>query len=162
MEQKKETNPAEREIERLLKDKTVGGTHMRHLQVAMWKLQGKSTQEVAVLSKYDERTVRRIWADYRAKGVERMEPQYTGKNRMKLSYEAEEEALQQCAAEANEGKYLRVAELQERFEAITGVHYHLHVFYRLLKRHNWRKVAPRGKHPKAASEAACDAAKKLT
>jgi len=162
MEQSKKTTPAEREIERLLRNKEISGQHMRHLQIAKWKMEGRSTQEVAELSGLSERSVRRIWADYRTKGIDRMQPQYTGKNRMKMSYEAEEAALQECAAEANEGKYLRVAELQERFEAITGVQYHLHVFYRLLERHNWRKVVPRGKHPKAADSAACEAAKKLT
>jgi len=34
--------------------------------------------------------------------------------------------------------------------------------YDLLARHGWRKVMPRGKHPKQADEATQEASKKLT
>ena len=162
MEQRTQTSAAELEIKRLLDGKDTGGKHFRHLQVALWKLQGRSTREVAELSGFSPRSVRRIWAEYQAGGAKEMQPRYTGKNRMKISFEAEEEVLLQCAGEANAGKFLRVAELQARFEAVAGVQYHAHVFYRLLERHGWRKVMPRGRHPKAADEAACEAAKKLT
>ena len=33
--------------------------------------------------------------------------------------------------------------------------------YRMLKRHGWRKVMPRSKHPKKANEEAIEASKKL-
>ena len=34
--------------------------------------------------------------------------------------------------------------------------------YRVLKRHEWRKVMPRARHPKSAGPEAIEASKKLT
>ena len=52
---------------------------------------------------------------------------------------------------------LEVAAFDEARGKDTGSGY----IYMLLKRHGWRKVMPRSKHPKAASEEACEASKKL-
>jgi transposase len=63
--------------------------------------------------------------------------------------------------DATEGKFVRIAEIKQAFEEMSGVKYKSSGFYKLLKRHDWRKVMPRGKHPKKASEEAMEASKKL-
>jgi transposase len=54
--------------------------------------------------------------------------------------------------EVTEGKFVRIAEMQQKFKGKTGVTYKSSGFYKLLKRHDWRKVMPRGKHPKKSRE----------
>jgi transposase len=86
---------------------------------------------------------------------------YVGSNYRKLSYDEEAETLAQLAVEV-EGKCMRARDVLELFESKTGVTYAKDAFYRLLHRHGWRKVMPRGQHPKAADEETREAAKKLT
>jgi transposase len=62
--------------------------------------------------------------------------------------------------DATEGKFVRIAKIQQAFEEMSGVKYKSSSFYKLLKRHDCT-VMPRGKHPKKASEEAVEASKKL-
>jgi transposase len=76
--------------------------------------------------------------------------------------EKEAEILKSLDGEAGEASFVRVREVKERYESISGTSYNFSAFYRLLQRHKWRKIVPRTQHPKAADEEACEAAKKLT
>ena len=76
--------------------------------------------------------------------------------------DAEENAILapfEKAAEA--GQVVTVKEIKAAFDKVRGKDTGRGYIYMLLKRHGWRKVMPRSKHPKAADEEACDASKKL-
>ena len=55
---------------------------------------------------------------------------------------------------------LEVSEIARAYEEKIGKKVSLVMIYLLLKRHNWRKVMPRSKHPKKADEQAIEAYKK--
>ena len=64
--------------------------------------------------------------------------------------EAEEaEVLAPFIERATTGGVLKVAEIQAAYEAQAGKAVPNSTIYRLLKRHGWRKVMPRPRHPKA-------------
>ncbi len=76
--------------------------------------------------------------------------------------DAEEDAILapfEKAAEA--GQAVTVKEIKAAFDKVRGKDTGRGYIYMLLKRHGWRKVMPRSKHPKAANEEVCDASKKL-
>ena len=77
--------------------------------------------------------------------------------------EAEEkEILDGFKNQANLGHITVVKEIKEAFDKKLGRDTGRGYIYMLLKRHGWRKVMPRSKHPKKASQEAIDASKKLT
>jgi transposase len=83
-----------------------------------------------------------------------------GRHRQHLSVEEEKAFLEQWHQKALEGQVVTVAEMKEAFEkksdkTITDVG-----FYKLLRRHRWRKLKPDTKHPKADFEAQEDFKKK--
>ena len=95
-------------------------------------------------------------------GVDALKSKNKGGNNRHLSFKDEEKAIADFAEKAKEGKFVRVSEMQEEFSKRTGVSYSTNAFYDLLHRHGWRKVKPRGRHPKKASDEAIETSKKLT
>ena len=59
------------------------------------------------------------------------------------------------------GQEVTAKEIKAAFDEVRGKNTGSGYIYMLLKRHGWRKVMPRSKHPKAANEEACEASKKL-
>ena len=51
--------------------------------------------------------------------------------------------------QASAGGVLKVAEVQQAYEAQVGKAVPNSTIYRVLARHGWRKVVPRPRHPKA-------------
>ena len=64
--------------------------------------------------------------------------------------------------QASAGQMVNVAEIKAAYEKAVGHSIGSGQIYCVLKRHNWRKVMPRSRHPKKASDEAIDASKKLT
>ena len=135
---------------------------LKRLQILMWCMEGKSYAEVAELSKKSSATIWRICSAYAECGLVGLEAKFKSGHNRKLSLEREAQILIMLQANAEKGCFLRVYDLQMAFEAEAGVKYDDKSFYRLLKRHKWRKVVPKGQHPKKASDEAIDASKKLT
>ena len=63
---------------------------------------------------------------------------------------------------AQAGQIVEVSEIKAAYEEKVGHRIGGGQIYRVLKRHDWRKVKPRSEHPKKASAEAIDASKKLT
>jgi transposase len=150
-----------REVSEALDAEQCLATHKR-LQILLWRMEGKSGKEVAALSGADRTTIWRICDSYKQHGLAGVPYRYKGGNRRKLTVKKESEILQALSEQAEGGQFVRSYELQAEFEKRANKQYDSSTFSRLLQRHNWRKVVPRGRHPKAADEATCEAAKKLT
>lgn len=89
------------------------------------------------------------------------ENHYTG-NRRLLSFEEEVELLDKFMKESEAGKLVDVSEVKIAYEKAIGreLNSNGHI-YQVLKRHGFRKVMPRSKHPNKASDAVIHSAKKL-
>lgn len=70
------------------------------------------------------------------------------RNRAKSTLQKESEALDKVLKNANKGSVLTIPELRAKMESALGHSISLAGFYRLLKRHGWRKIAPDTQHPK--------------
>jgi transposase len=66
-----------------------------------------------------------------------------------LSWEQEERFLQERQEAAGRGQILTAPQLRAGLEKFAGRRVSLAYVYRLLHRHDWRKLGPRPRHPKA-------------
>ena len=79
-----------------------------------------------------------------------------------MSIEEEARFLEQFRGMAEQGRVLDTHEIKVAYEKEVGRSIGCAQVYRVLHRHGWRKVMPRSKHPKRASEEVIEPSKKLT
>ena len=72
-----------------------------------------------------------------------------GRRNQLLSEQQEAQVLAPFIERASAGGVLKVAEVQQAYEAQVGKAVPNSTIYRVLARHGWRKVVPRPRHPKA-------------
>jgi transposase len=154
-------NKSIEEVARLLRSERNKRVFQR-LQIVYWRMSGLTIEAAAKQSGLGLTTVKRITKAYKESGYEGVRSHYEGSHYRKLSFAEEERILNGLVSRSKQGEFVRIKEMKAAFEVEAGVTYHKNAFYLLLKRHGWRKLMPRGAHPKAADEAACEAAKKLT
>ena len=78
-----------------------------------------------------------------------------------MTYEEEEVILKRFSAAEEAGQIITVKEIKTAFDEKLGKDTGRGYIYMLLARHGWRKIKPRPKHPKKASEEEIAASKKL-
>ena len=132
------------------------------LHILMLRYEGVSNNKIAEMFNMSPTTTSKMYKRYREQGLEEFcRNKYTS-HHQKLSYDEEEAVLEKFRNEANAGKVVKAADIKRAFDEIRGKDTGRGYIYMLLKRHGWRKVMPRPKHPKAANEEACEASKKLS
>jgi transposase len=72
-----------------------------------------------------------------------------GRRSQNLTEAEEAEVLAPFVEQATAGNVLKAADIQAAYEARVGRAVPNSTIYRLLKRHGWRKLTPRPRHPKA-------------
>jgi transposase len=110
------------------------------------------SKQIAEIADCSEGLVKKVISDYKREGLEGVLRGSFGGNRRNLSYETEEALLAPFLAMAEKGRILVVADIQRAYEEILGREVPNSTIYRMLDRHNWRKVMPRPRHPKANPE----------
>jgi len=116
--------------------------------------------EIARAVGLHEVTVRVIQRDFIARGKDAfISEKRGGRHRQLMTFEEEEGFLKGFLEAAGDASLLVVSEIKAALEKKLGREVHKTTVYRILKRHGWRKLAPRPKHPKQDKEAV-DAFKK--
>ncbi len=134
----------------------------KRLEVLKLRYAGMSNSEISKRTGFNARYVTTLMGLYRTQGLdEYIRIKQTSHNR-NLSESEEAEVLEECAQEAEAGQMLTAATVQKKLEERLGRPVDHNYAYRVMKRHGWRKVMPRSKHPKAASKEEQDSSKKLT
>lgn len=146
------------EAEKQCKDKRTS----KKLCVLLTRFKGISIAETAVRMNCSESKVKRLVAAYRKNGLEDfMKNKYKGNHRS-LSEAEEKEILSRFEKMAEAGQVISGQDIKRAFNERLGKDTGRGYIYTVLKRHGWRKVMPRSRHPKKASEEAIEASKKLT
>jgi transposase len=110
--------------------------------------------EIAVATCYTVSRVRAIHGEYFRRGASAITHQKKGgRYRSLVSLKAEKAFIEKHTKEAELGGILVVGELKQAFEKEMNLSISSSAFYKLLERHNWRKIMPRKKHPKQDPEA---------
>jgi len=110
----------------------------------------RHAEEIALHTGVSVTTVHRVIATYNRLGPGALEtPGRGGRRHQYLTLQEEQAFLAPFFTQAECGEIATVAQLQHAFEERIGHEVDDSTIYRLLKRHGWRKLMPRPKHPKA-------------
>ena len=154
------TEKQKEEIEQIRK-KNKNKQIERRLKVLSLKAEGASYKEIMAATGYSKANVAKIVKLYFEKGLEEIIVSKYGGNHRNLSYEEEEQILQLFIKKAEEGQIVETKEIKEKYEQAVGHSIGSGHIYYILKRHGWRKIMPRSRHPKKATPEAIEASKKL-
>ena len=147
---------------RIEMSKTKKKSTYRRLEAVALRGEGKSNKEVAEITKYHEKRVSQLVSLYCNEGIEALADGRKGGNHRLLSLEEEKLLLNQFEEKARMGQILTVAEMKKEYDKMSGRESSVPAIYLMLKRHGWRKIMPRSKHPNKASDEVIEASKKLT
>ena len=134
----------------------------KRLKAIMLRYEGKTVAEIARMLELHPATITGICARYRKEGLEEFARNKYTSHRRNMSFEQEEKALARAAEKARKGQAVTVKEIREELDRELGRESEVSYVYNVLKRHGWRKVMPRSRHPKAADTEAVEASKKLS
>jgi len=110
------------------------------------------SKQIAEIAGCSEGLVKKVIGGYGREGLEGILRGAFGGNRRNLSYAEEEKLLSPFLAKAEKGQILIVSDIRKAYEKVLGRSVPPSTIYRMLDRHNWRKVMPRPRHPKANPE----------
>ena len=134
----------------------------RRLRALLMRAKGNTLAEVAQATGYSFSNITKLVRTYRAGGVSAIVENHYGGNHRNMSYEEETRLLKPFEKKAEAGQMVEVSEMKAAYQEAVGHSIGSAQIYYVLRRHNWRKVMPRSKHPKKASEEVIETSKKLT
>ncbi len=132
------------------------------LRVLVLRAEGTEVNVIAKIVGYSRSYVNRLIATYCKEGIGSIVENHYAGNRRNMSLEEEAALLETFKQTAEQGQIIEVREIKAAYEAKVGHSIGGTQIYYVLRRHGWRKVMPRSKHPNKASEAVIEASKKLT
>ncbi len=133
----------------------------QRLKALELRAKGKNAAEVSQATGFCPAYVSQLVKKYRGYGLEAITGNHYGGNHRNMSEEAEAEILEPFRARAEKGELIEVSEIAQAYQVKVDHQIGSGQIYCVLKRHGWRKVMPRSKHPKKASGEVIEASKKL-
>ena len=134
----------------------------KRLEALELQATGKASKDISERTGFHPAYISQLMAKYRDGGIEAITGNHYGGNRRNMSYEEESKLLEPFRERAERGQLVVVSEIKEAYEKAVGHSIGGSQIYLVLRRHGWRKVMPRSKHPKKADDEAIEASKKLT
>lgn len=123
---------------------------------------GKSAEEAANAAGFHPAYITQLTHKYQQGGIEAIAGNHYGGNRKNMTREEERALLEPFRKKAEEGQIIEVSEIKACYEQAVGHSIGGSQIYRVLQRQGWRKIMPRSRHPKKASEEVIETSKKLT
>ena len=143
--------------EKSTKDKNIS----RRLRVLKMRYEGYKVREIAEITGMRINSISQLCRRYREQGLDEFKRNKATSHYHALTEEQEREILARFEKAAEAGREVTAKDIKAAFDEVRGKDTGRGYIYMLLKRHGWRKVMPRSRHPKAANEEACEASKKL-
>lgn len=131
------------------------------LTVLLLRADNVTLEKIAERTGYSRSQVSNILKLYAESGLEGITSNHYHGNRRYLTIEEESAILEQFRQRAEAGQIIEVKEIRKVYETAVGHEVSYSQIYCVLKRHNWRKVMPRRRHPNKATPEAIEASKKL-
>lgn len=133
---------------------TVGFWRVKRWMVIRHAIANPATaKEIALNTGMAEQSVHNLIAAYNRDGEKAVETKGKGqRQKANLTLEEEKEFLTPFFDKAVKGQIATAAEIHEALNQRIGETVHESTMYRLLNRHEWRKIVPRPAHPKTNKE----------
>lgn len=132
------------------------------LRVLELRGEGSSLKEISTATGYAISHISNLIRLYAEQGIEAVAGNHYHGNRRNMSIEEEAALLDQFQKQAEQGQVLDTRVIADAYEKAVGHPIGSGQIYRVLRRHGWRKIMPRNKHPKKASDEVIATSKKLT
>ena len=133
----------------------------RRLYVLVMRAEGKSLEEISEKTGYHISTASKLIARYMRDGISAIAENHYKGNRRNMSFEEEAAILAPFIERAERGEMVDIKEIAAAYQKAVPHKISDTQIYYVLHRHGWRKIMPRSRHPKKASEEAIAASKKL-
>ena len=133
----------------------------RRLYVLVMRAEGKSLEEISEKTGYHISTASKLIARYMRDGISAIAENHYKGNRRNMSFEEEAAILAPFIERAERGEMVDIKEIAAAYQKAVPHKISDTQIYYVLHRHGWRKIMPRSRHPRKASEEAIDASKKL-
>lgn len=134
----------------------------KRLQVLELRIEGKNLGDISAATGFAISHISNLIRQYYEEGLEAITGNHYHGNRRNMSVAEEAALLEEFQKRAEQGQVLNTREIAEAYEKAVGHPIGNSQIYRVLRRHGWRKVMPRSKHPKKASDEVIATSKKLT
>jgi len=131
------------------------------LKVLVLRCEGKRIREIEEATGFGHAHITNLIRKYFEEGLPAISEKHYAGNRRNMSVEEEAAFLEPYCQLAEQGHVVEVSELKAAYEKKVRHSIGSGQIYRVLQRHGWRKVMPRSKHPKRASEEEIVSSKKL-
>jgi transposase len=136
----------------------------KRLEALLLRSQNVKREVIAMKIGYSVSYISELTSKYQNNGLGAIVDNHYQGNHRNMSIEEEAELLEAFKEAAQRGQIVETSEILKAYEAKLGRTFekdHGRI-YRVLARHKWRKVMPRSKHPKKASDEVIEASKTLT
>ena len=133
----------------------------QRLKALELRAKGESANAVSQATGFCAEYVSQLVKKYRDNGLEAIAGNHYGGNHRNMSREEEAAILEPFKGRAEKGEMVETHEIAEAYQAHVEHKVSNGQIYCVLERHGWRKVMPRSKHPKKASEEVMETSKKL-
>ena len=133
----------------------------RRLYVLVMRAEGKSLEEISEKTGYHISTASKLIARYMRDGISAIAENHYKGNRRNMSFEEEAAILAPFIERAERGEMVDIKEIAAAYQKAVPHKISDTQIYYVLHRHGWRKIMPRSRHPKKASDEAIEASKKL-
>ncbi len=154
------TNEEAQEI-RTAREKNRDKNVDKRLAVLEMGAEGKRNKEISEKTGFHTQYITVLVSRYKSGGLVSITENHYHGNRRNLSYEEEEALLEPFRRDAEAGKIVSVHDIETAYQQAVGHTIGTAQIYYVLHRHGWRKVLPRSKHPKKASDEVIETSKKL-
>ena len=132
----------------------------RVLALKLKAIDGMRSDEAAKIVGVCHSSVNNIIRRYKTEGIEAIVGKRHHGGNQYMTPEQEEAFLAPFVEQAMAGKIVEITDIYNAYQEAIGHPATRNAIYYILKKHGWRKIMPRGRHPKKASEEAIAAYKK--
>jgi len=135
----------------------------RKIEVLDYASKGYTHREISELTDFGISRISDLVREFVKNGIEYFIKEHRkGSNPRNLTPKQEEQLINEFREKAIKGQIVSLTEMKMRYEELRGKETANSTFYDFLERVKWRRVMPRGAHPKKATDEAVEASKKLT
>ena len=154
----KEDSCVVEELRKTNRDKQVD----KRLRAVVLRGEGNKNKDIAEILETSTDMVSRWISAYVKGGADALLAKPRPGRPTSISFEEEAKLLAEFETKAEAGQIVEVSDIKLAYQEKVGHAISSGQIYYVLKRHNWRKVKPRSRHPKKASPEVIEASKKLT
>jgi transposase len=145
------------------KKKTKDKNLYRKLEVLDYASKGFTNKKISELTDFSVSRISDFVSEYIQNGIGYFTEEHRkGGNHRNLSNEQEQSIIRKFEEQAKMGKVVNLSLIKAEYEKVRGKETANSTFYSFLERMEWRRVMPRGQHPKKAGDEDIEASKKLT